>query len=268
MYSRVLVPYDGSHFAQRAIAIAGEIARPIASPVHVAGFALTDSHRGDIERAMAQLSAPPGVTMTTATSKVDDLVGGIAAEVEKEPGTLVCMASVGRSHAAPVLGSVAEGVLRETFGPTLLLGPRADPASFHLSGPLVVCSDGSDTSASILPIAAQWAIALHVEPWIVTALPEGRRTDDHGVPDSGAVARVAHRLQSEIDRTVNFEVVHGRDAADAICAFARTMDAAAIAIATHGESGLRRVVLGSVAMTVVHRASCPVLVHRPPHLTS
>jgi nucleotide-binding universal stress UspA family protein len=268
VYARLLVPYDGSHFAQRALSVAAEIARSIASPVHVAGFALTDSHRGDIAASIDALTAPPGVTMTSSTAKVDDIVAAIAAEVDREPGTLVCMSSVGRSHSAPLLGSVAEGVLRETFGPTLLLGPAADPASFHLRGPLVVCYDGSDTSSSVLPIAAQWAIALHVDPWVVTVLAPGARTDDRGVPDSAAVARVAHQMQADIGRTVNFEVVHGHDSAAAICEFARSIDAAAIAVSTHGASGVRRAVLGSVAMAIVHEAPCPVLVHRPPHLPS
>ena len=38
--------------------------------------------------------------------------------------------------------------------------------------------------------------------------------------------------------------------------------------ATHGRSGLRRLTMGSVALQVVHRAQCPVLVRRPPMLST
>lgn len=38
-----------------------------------------------------------------------------------------------------------------------------------------------------------------------------------------------------------------------------------VVMATHGRSGLRRAVLGSVADHVVRHASCPVLLVRPPH---
>ena len=38
---------------------------------------------------------------------------------------------------------------------------------------------------------------------------------------------------------------------------------ALLAVGTHGRSGVRRVVFGSVAMRVVQRAACPVLVAGP-----
>jgi nucleotide-binding universal stress UspA family protein len=38
-----------------------------------------------------------------------------------------------------------------------------------------------------------------------------------------------------------------------------------IVIATHGTTGWNRLVFGSVAEKVVHLASCPVLLLRPPH---
>jgi nucleotide-binding universal stress UspA family protein len=41
-----------------------------------------------------------------------------------------------------------------------------------------------------------------------------------------------------------------------------------VAIATHGRTGVARVVLGSVAMKIVHASPCPVLVARPPRLTN
>jgi len=36
-----------------------------------------------------------------------------------------------------------------------------------------------------------------------------------------------------------------------------------IVLATHGRTGLRRIVMGSVAEAVVRRASCPVLTLKP-----
>jgi nucleotide-binding universal stress UspA family protein len=41
-----------------------------------------------------------------------------------------------------------------------------------------------------------------------------------------------------------------------------------IVLATHGRTGLRHVLMGSVAENVVRRASCPVLTVRPPRFTS
>lgn len=51
--------------------------------------------------------------------------------------------------------------------------------------------------------------------------------------------------------------------AERIVALATEIDADAIVLGTHGRTGLRRIVLGSVAEEVVRRAPCTVLVVRP-----
>ncbi len=61
--------------------------------------------------------------------------------------------------------------------------------------------------------------------------------------------------------TVEYEVVQG-DAAGAIVEAAGRLRADLIAMTTHGEGGLRRLVFGSVADAVLHRASCPILLVR------
>jgi nucleotide-binding universal stress UspA family protein len=47
--------------------------------------------------------------------------------------------------------------------------------------------------------------------------------------------------------------------AQTIADYAKEIGAASIAIATHGRSGIRRLVLGSVAENVLRRARCPVI---------
>ncbi len=54
--------------------------------------------------------------------------------------------------------------------------------------------------------------------------------------------------------------------ADQIVRAARRLKCDLIVLATHGRTGLTRVVLGSVAENVVRRAPCPVLIVRPPGL--
>jgi nucleotide-binding universal stress UspA family protein len=77
---------------------------------------------------------------------------------------------------------------------------------------------------------------------------------------------VAREFERQIGRTVQHDVLHAASAARAIASFADEKKATMIAMSTHGATGLRRVALGSVTMAVVHRATCPVLVHRPPKL--
>lgn len=52
--------------------------------------------------------------------------------------------------------------------------------------------------------------------------------------------------------------------ADEIAALAKELEADLIVVGTHGRRGVRRLVLGSVAESVVRLADCPVLVVRPP----
>jgi nucleotide-binding universal stress UspA family protein len=52
--------------------------------------------------------------------------------------------------------------------------------------------------------------------------------------------------------------------AGAIVAYARELPATLLALTTRARHGLGRVALGSVAMDVVHRSPCPVLVVRVP----
>jgi len=60
------------------------------------------------------------------------------------------------------------------------------------------------------------------------------------------------------------EVVDAIDVAAAIVEQARKDGAKYIAMATHGRSGLRRLLLGSVAELVIRHAHVPVIVYPPP----
>jgi universal stress protein A len=59
-------------------------------------------------------------------------------------------------------------------------------------------------------------------------------------------------------------IVHG-DAAAEIVRVARERGVDLIVIASHGRTGLGRILFGSTAEEVVRHAPCPVLVVKPPH---
>ena len=172
---------------------------------------------------------------------------------------------------APILGSVAEGVLRSMYGPVLLVGPRARCDRFVPDGAMITCSDGSSTAETVLPVAAQWAITLPLEPWVIhVSDPDGYRAPaeirSDVTTDVTHARQVAKSLEQLVGRKVQYEALHSAHAAQAITDFAEEKKATLIAMSTHGATGLRRVALGSVTMAVVHSAPCPVLVYRPPHI--
>ena len=65
------------------------------------------------------------------------------------------------------------------------------------------------------------------------------------------------------ERCRSVEVVDAADVPAAICEFAQAQSADYIAMATHGRSGLRRLLLGSVAEVVVRHATVPVVLYPP-----
>lgn len=73
-------------------------------------------------------------------------------------------------------------------------------------------------------------------------------------------AMVKHGLHDEIDR-MHREVAFG-DAGFRIAHFAESIDADLIVIPSHGHTGLKRLMIGSVAERVIRYAHCPVLVLR------
>ena len=63
---------------------------------------------------------------------------------------------------------------------------------------------------------------------------------------------------------VTAHVVEGADVPLAICRFAGKHDAQFICMATHGRSGLARLLIGSVAEAVLRQSKIPVLAIPPP----
>ena len=88
-------------------------------------------------------------------------------------------------------------------------------------------------------------------------------------PDRGVVRKDWERMLEELAQKlgtsvpVRTEVLDAMDVPRAICDYAHKHGAAYIAMATHGRSGLRRLLLGSVAEAVLRHSHVPVIVFPP-----
>jgi nucleotide-binding universal stress UspA family protein len=87
-----------------------------------------------------------------------------------------------------------------------------------------------------------------------------------GLGDPGEMARLeAWRADAErIAGSTVSSVFLSPPAAEAILAFARDVGVDLIVMASHGRTGVGRMVAGSVAESVLRNAPCPVLVYREP----
>ena len=139
---------------------------------------------------------------------------------------------------------------------------------------ILVPIDFSDDARKALVYALSIAQVHHAQIDVLHVLEEPAFPSFYGAgalmlygekPDLVADAREAlHSLITSIqpENTKITSHVEKGHAADGIVAFAANNQIDLIIIPTHGLTGLRHVLLGSVAERVVREASCPVLVFK------
>jgi len=266
MPKRVLVPLDGSTFAERALQPAAEVSRRAGATVVV----MTARYGGVVvepKRYLEEAARRAGIDNAEAVVIEDRLAASaISAVLGEHPETAVVMSTHARERLGRALfGSVAEELLRVTATATLLVGPSVadEPMS---PTELVVCLDGSEFADAILPFAAAWARDLHLDVVLLRVSetePEPGRdalVKDHLTRTGSKLVRLG--LERELE-SVRCEVLHNPHAADAILQFSTNHPHALLALTTHGRTGLARLTAGSVAIALVREAHCPVLLTRP-----
>jgi nucleotide-binding universal stress UspA family protein len=269
----IIVPLDGSEFAERALAPAAALAKRTGARVTLmtstmGGVVVEPKHY--LAEAAARVGIPDAEVVIISDRFV---VSGLKMIVADAADPMVCMSTHGHSGLfVSMLGSNAEEAIRLLRVPMLLVGPNVEPSLAPQLDSVVVCTDGTATSRAIVPEVLRWIRDLRLRVWVVQVLdPEVRRAleaaGEEPAVEVGAAHALAKSLLSQDGAGINWEVLHRDDAADAIVDFARGLPASMIAMATHGRGGLARLALGSVAAAVVHDAPRPVLVVRPDGLS-
>lgn len=93
-------------------------------------------------------------------------------------------------------------------------------------------------------------------------VPPAELFDDEAKRVNAELARCRHSAEAGTPIAVNTITLIG-DPAHELVRFANKENIDLLVVGTHGRTGVRRVVLGSVAEWVVRHAPCPVLVVRP-----
>ena len=269
MVQHFIVPIDGSPASWNAFDVAVRLAQRCDSDVQLVEVEW-DPMDGRAARArIADELRLRGPFTTEVSVDVRLTIGTVADELERalsmHPDAVVVMSSHGKGRSAAIVGSVAEDMLRRTFGPIILVGPNVEPG--NVSGPILVAVDGSHESEVALPLAAAWAIELGTTPWIVnvTKPTSGASNENLDVFETAYSARLAKELQKFSGHPVEFDELHGRHADRAVTEYASRHNASLIVATSHGRSGLSRLVMGSVTAGFVRHATCPVVVVRLPH---
>lgn len=303
MFHTLLVPLDGSDFSERSLPLARRLAREGASTLHLVQVhappvpgpmlsstqfeyqgldleAYAERHREEMGAHLTPIAAAleaDGVTVRPAVleGRVVDELADHAAAVEAD---LIVMTTHGRSGASRLwLGSVADGLVRHTHIPILML--RASESAGEAAGSdalahILVPLDGSDLAEHILDPAVALARATGARVTLAHVVSSNAALGTRLVPVlPDDIVRIREQAQAYLTEIaagltadgmkVETKVVEGDSTAATITDLANEVGADLIALATHGYGGMRRAVLGSVADKVLRSSPLPLLVLRP-----
>jgi nucleotide-binding universal stress UspA family protein len=296
MYSRMLIPLDGSKLAEQALPYARFLARTLSIPVELLQAAdpealalLTDPEHSRYADTIWADKMRMGKDYLDATARSFhstrvhcSVEKGVAEDVVidkagADKNTLIVMATHGRSGIQRwLLGSVADKVLHGSSNHMLLVraSEQGQTEGEAVLKVVVVPLDGSALAEQALPYVEELAkkIALKVIFLRAYALSPSMTGDEYGT----YMEELMNQIESEAREYLATKVTEAKQkglsdvvpvvkfgyGADEIISLARETADNLVAMCTHGRSGVKRWVLGSVTERVVRHAGDPVLIIR------
>ncbi len=299
MFSKMLIPLDGSKTAEKVLpyarAIGGVLKIPVellavvdigemamhatASKARYLDTMVEDAERGNAEylKKIAAKAAGVNIKWTVEKGRPEDVIVEKAAA---DKNALIAMATHGRSGLNRwLLGSVAEKVLRGAENPLLLVraGDEIEAEGKIALTSVIVPLDGSELAEMAIPSVVALAKTMNLEvilfraygiPYSVYSGADGYAAVDFDELMAGVKSEAVEYMEKKAEevkkqgvKKVSFVTKEGMSA-DEIIAFGRATADNLIAMCSHGRSGVKRWVLGSVTETVVRHSGEPVLVVR------
>jgi nucleotide-binding universal stress UspA family protein len=285
MFHRLLVPLDGSALAEQALSWALAIAGRSRGCIELVRghvlYALRDpatswcpfdaaeearwrqeeqSYLDDVIKRLAATESVQ-VSATLVNAAATDAISG---HIQSSKADLVVMATHGRGPFSRFfLGSVANELIRRAAVPLLLIGARETVAEL-LPEPIVakvlVPLDGSALAEQALPPALDLARLMGASCSLLRVVSLSGETREQTQAAHAYLERLSRQLHNQPVPTDILSVA-AEHVWEAILEAAEPHDV--IALATHGRSGVERLLLGSVADKVIRGSWNPVLVYRP-----
>jgi nucleotide-binding universal stress UspA family protein len=181
MYSRILIPLDGSKTAEKVLPYARSVARSLKIPVELMAVteiltltpgkahhldALVDAailRNQEYLQKIAKTFTGVGVDYTVEAGAPEEV---IITKGAANNGTLIAMATHGRSGIKRwLLGSVAEKVQRGANNPVLLVraDEKAGTEGELTPSRIIVPLDGSELAEAVLPSVVELAKAINLK---------------------------------------------------------------------------------------------------------
>lgn len=263
---RVLVPLDGSAFAERVLPRAHWLSERLGACLELVTVAETAN---GAELARNDLAAMAGIDLVDAihvelAAQPAEAVDQLAARLSP---AVICLATHGRGRSAAVLGSVADAVVRSATLPVVAIGPCGFGVCDPQNGPVIACLDGGDGAAAVVVLAERWAATLGAPLELVTVaepVPAPERGPVHrhhgrgADPEAWLAEVAATRTSGAVPLSATRAVYDPVDPVEGLLAALRADHARLLVTATHARTGLARLVFGSVAGRLVHHSPVPV----------
>ncbi|HZD41482.1 MAG TPA: universal stress protein [Terriglobales bacterium] len=296
MYTRMLIPLDGSKVAEQVLPYARFLAKALGIPVELLGAVDPDvlvpfsnpaqgrhldtlvaeatSRTATYLDTTARTIQGPQVKCSVEKGKPEDAIIDKAA---LDKNTLIVMATHGRSGIQRwLLGSVTDKVLH---GSThhLFLVRASDQGKTDGEAALksvIVPLDGSALAEHSLPHVVDLAKKMKLEVVLVRAyaLPPAVSAEDYGYYSADLLDHLESEARDYLQQKESelkqrgiehvSSVVNTGYGAEEIITLARNTPDDLVAMCTHGRSGMKRWVLGSVTDRVVRHSGDPVLIIR------
>lgn len=285
----ILVPLDGSDFAEQSLPAARSLAEAYGGRITLTSVVPVQRLSEDtpipqwqheqVERSRAKLDAyleTVAVRLREADLTVDKevLVGSVAEAinrlVDERDIDIVVYSTRGRGGIQRwLLGSVATRLIQLLTRPLLIIRPRVgSPPPIMDFKKILVTLDGSEFAERVLPFArASIPYGTEIILLTIPQIPEAHQY--------GAVVEEIQQLREYVEQRSQTYledvaeslsesgletrvIVKGTRPAETIVQVAEEEDVDIIMLATHGRGGFDRLFVGSVADRVVQFATCPV----------
>lgn len=293
-YKRILVALDGSRFSECVLPFVHVFAKALEIPVELLQVIDPEDFRllrepshgqyyeTEAERRSSSFAylnkvatAFSNVAKVSSSVQIGKPAAVIIDRATAGSGSLIAMTTHGRSGVQRwLLGSVADKVLHEAASP-LLLVRSVETEDFSEARPMKtiwVPLDGSPLAEKVIPHVVEMAdkTGLEVVLLRVYLMPGVAYLTGDSQPDWERVQEETRsaaddylnqklrELQKQGLKKVSAIVLEG-SAAEKIIQTAKEKPDSLIAICTHGRTGIKRAMLGSVADRVVRHGEVPVL---------
>jgi len=284
-YQTILVPLDGSDVAEYAIGYAVDLARMHHARLLLACLAdAIDAEAAHLPLAAEQLTCQEAqARLQTLRHQLRAEEIEVEARVIESPDPRAALERLIEAESVHLIVMSTQGwtgMLNWVFGPDLESALNALPVPLLLVRPttykIVVPLDGSSWSESALPQAREIARAFDAEIILlhVYQTPTGSYADQLALAGQQEAAErpyeEMHDILIGLRNTLRREGIRAREQmirsnnpAQAIIEFvASEAGVSMVVMSTHGRTGISRLLMGSVAQTVLKGLRCPVtLVH-------